>query len=274
MSTGDGSSEASAWADRVPVLAAGAVLWRRNGRETEVALVHRPRYDDWSFPKGKSKPGEPAVVAAVREVAEETGHRAVLGRELGVRSYPLRSGDRLKINRYWVAEAVSGSFVPNDEVDRIWWGPAEEAAARTSDPEYTESLITALRSGPPAATVPVLVVRPGPAFARELAPMLTAFGPTDVHGCAEASAVATLEPFVAASGARVSRSPRTVADAVRSGRPTVLCAQGSHPFSSADAPAGARLPAEPLLPAEFAVLHVHAGRVVSTARYAPYPTGS
>jgi 8-oxo-dGTP diphosphatase len=274
MTTGDDAAGARDWAKRVPVLAAGAVLWRRIDGRTQVALVHRPRYDDWSLPKGKLEPGEPALVAAVREVAEETGHRAVLGRELGVRSYPLRSRDRLKINRYWLAEAVAGSFTAGHEVDRIWWGPPEEAAARTDDPEYTASLTAALRTGPPAATVPVLVLRPGPEFARELVPMLTAFGPTRVYGCADASAVATLAPFLAASRTPVSAGPLTVADAVRSGRPSLLCAPAAEPFFFADAPAGARLPAEPLLPAEFAVLHTFAGRVVSTARYAPYPTGS
>jgi len=62
--------------------AAGMVLWHSSGGGREVALVHRPRYDDWSFPKGKLQPGEDRLLAAVREVAEETGHRAVLGRPL------------------------------------------------------------------------------------------------------------------------------------------------------------------------------------------------
>lgn len=168
-----------------PVLAAGGVLWRRTANGPEVGLVHRPRYDDWSFPKGKLEPGEPAVVAAVREIGEETGFRAILGRELGVRSYPTHSHDRLKINRYWVAEAVAGTFTPNHEVDRMWWGLPEEAAARTTDPAYTASLIDAFRGGPPPATVPVLVLRAGPAFAEDLVPMLAAFGPVEVHGCTE-----------------------------------------------------------------------------------------
>ncbi|MET7299741.1 NUDIX hydrolase [Embleya sp. NPDC005575] len=261
-------------ADHHPVLAAGGVLWRRAGDAVQVGLVHRPRYDDWSFPKGKLEPGEPAVVAAVREIAEETGYRAILGRELGVRSYPMRSRDRIKINRYWVAEAVAGEFVANHEVDRMWWGPPEQAATLTGTPEYTASLTDAFRTGPPPATVPVLVLRAGPAFARDLVPMLAAFGPVEVYGCAESAAAATVAPYVAAVGARVRATSCSVAQALRGGRPTLLCAPvpdlpGAGPGMSAT-----RLAVEPLLPGEFAVLHAWAGRVVAMGRYAPYPTGS
>ena len=77
------------------VLAAGAVLWRPNGEpslEPEVAVVHRPRYDDWSLPKGKVDPGETEPVTAVREVFEETGYASELGRRLAAVSYPDRAG--------------------------------------------------------------------------------------------------------------------------------------------------------------------------------------
>ena len=69
------------------ILAAGAVLWRARTDGIETALVHRPRYDDWSFPKGKSLPGEHVLLTAVREVEEETGVRVALGRRLGSQSY-------------------------------------------------------------------------------------------------------------------------------------------------------------------------------------------
>ncbi|MGC0418480.1 NUDIX hydrolase [Embleya sp. AB8] len=257
-----------------PVLAAGGVLWRRSPEGVRVALVHRPRYDDWSFPKGKLAPGEPAVVAAVREIAEETGYRAVLGRELGVRSYPIHSGERLKINRYWTAEAVAGAFVANHEVDRMWWGAPEEAAARSGTPDYTASLIEAFTAGPSPATVPVLVLRASPAFAADLVPMLAAFGPVEVHGCADPAAAATVAPYVAAAGARVYPDARSVAEAVRGGRPTLLCTPVPDLTTAAPEVFTARLAAEPLLPGEFAVLHAWAGRVVAVGRYAPYPTGS
>jgi 8-oxo-dGTP diphosphatase len=112
------------------VRAAGAVLWRRAGRAAEVAVVHRPRYDDWSLAKGKLDPGETAAAAAVRELREETGYDAVLGRYLTRTEYrvPARhgSGTVPKIVDYFSAEAVSGSFSPNDEVDELrWLAPAD-----------------------------------------------------------------------------------------------------------------------------------------------------
>jgi 8-oxo-dGTP pyrophosphatase MutT (NUDIX family) len=102
--------------------AAGGVLVR-DGR---VALVHRPRYDDWTLPKGKLDPGESFEQAAVREVEEETGIRAQLVRELPPTTYRVR--DRPKIVRYWLmAVEDAGPFVPNDETDELRWVPLDEA---------------------------------------------------------------------------------------------------------------------------------------------------
>jgi 8-oxo-dGTP diphosphatase len=107
------------------VRAAGAALWRRAGKAVEVALVHRPRYDDWSLPKGKLDPDETLAAAAVREVREETGYDAVLGRYLAKTAYPVasrnRSGTVPKTVDYFGAEAVSGEFEVNDEVDDLRW---------------------------------------------------------------------------------------------------------------------------------------------------------
>ncbi|MEA5364095.1 NUDIX hydrolase [Amycolatopsis sp., V23-08] len=107
------------------VRAAGAVLWRHAGRAVEVALVHRPRYDDWSLPKGKLDPGETTAEAAVREIREETGFRAVLGRYVARSSYDVPakhgSGTVPKTVDYFSAEAVSGGFEENDEVDELRW---------------------------------------------------------------------------------------------------------------------------------------------------------
>ena len=87
------------------VLAAGAVLWRPSDDASapEVAVIHRPRYDDWSLPKGKVDPGETEPVTAVREVHEETGYSAHLGRRLAAVSYPVEQG--IKKVRYWAARS-------------------------------------------------------------------------------------------------------------------------------------------------------------------------
>lgn len=111
------------------VLAAGGVVWRRHGEVLEVLLVHRPRYDDWSFPKGKCDPGETFEATAAREVGEETGLEVAFGPELPETRYRDQR-DRPKRVRYWAMEAVGGSFTPNDEVDEITWLPLLAAGER------------------------------------------------------------------------------------------------------------------------------------------------
>ena len=111
------------------VRAAGGVVWRRSGEgAVEVLVVHRPRYDDWSLPKGKADPGESDADCALREVEEETGFTCRLGAELLPTSYRDNKG-RPKTVRYWAMEPVSGDggFTPNAEIDEIRWLPAPEA---------------------------------------------------------------------------------------------------------------------------------------------------
>ena len=103
------------------VQAAGGVAWRRSPTgEVEVLLVHRPRYDDWTVPKGKLERGEDHARAALREVAEETGLRCALGPELASTSYRDRR-DRPKHVRYWAMTPVDGTFTPTEEVDEVRW---------------------------------------------------------------------------------------------------------------------------------------------------------
>ncbi len=106
------------------VQAAGGVVVADDG---QVLLVHRPRYDDWTLPKGKLDPGETFEAAALREVLEETGLHCRLGRELAASEY--RDGkNRPKVVRYWLMAVESGEFEPNDEVDEVRWLAPDEAA--------------------------------------------------------------------------------------------------------------------------------------------------
>jgi 8-oxo-dGTP pyrophosphatase MutT (NUDIX family) len=116
-----------------PVEAAGGVVTRRSPAGTvEVLLVHRPRYDDWSLPKGKLQPGERHVDAAIREVAEETGWEVAVGNELRAVQYRDRHG-RPKHVRYWhMTPLHSAPFAPNEEVDEVRWLSLDQAATLLS----------------------------------------------------------------------------------------------------------------------------------------------
>ncbi|MFD9225661.1 NUDIX hydrolase [Streptomyces sp. NPDC060064] len=134
--------------DVVP--AAGCVLWRRSpyGDDgIEICLVHRPKYDDWSHPKGKLKRGEDALFGALREVLEETGHQCVPGARLPTAHY-IANG-RPKQVSYWAAEATTGTFTPNEEVDRILWLSPTAARSRLTQPRdrtLLDALLAALHS--------------------------------------------------------------------------------------------------------------------------------
>ena len=114
------------------VKAAGGVVWRRAGDTIAIAVAHRPRYDDWSLPKGKLDAGETWEDAALREVEEEIGLRCRLGEELTPVSYRDRKG-REKVVRYWLMEPEREvTFTPNDEVDELrWLAPAEAIGVLT-----------------------------------------------------------------------------------------------------------------------------------------------
>ncbi|MFG3254377.1 NUDIX hydrolase [Streptomyces sp. NPDC048172] len=137
------------------VRAAGCVVWRRaeTGEGIELVLVRRPKYADWSFPKGKltrSEAADPLTGerrAALREVREETGLECELGAPLSTMRYV--ANGRPKKVRYWAAEARGGAFVPNREVDRVLW-LSPEAARRTlsydRDRPLVDALLAALRT--------------------------------------------------------------------------------------------------------------------------------
>ena len=116
------------------VLAAGGVVWRsapggEEGRDLEVLVIHRPRYDDWTLPKGKAEPDDADLMAtARREVWEETGLRCRLGADLGQVDYIAKG--RPKVVHYWSMQAEEGSFVANDEVDEAEWMTPDAARER------------------------------------------------------------------------------------------------------------------------------------------------
>ncbi len=126
--------------------AGGAVCRRREDGALEVLVVHRPRYDDWSLPKGKLDPGESAEDAARREVEEETGFRCELGAPLPSVRYLDHRG-RPKRVRYWTMRPVDGRFTPNAEVDDLRWVTEEEALALLSY-EHDRVVVEALRDPP------------------------------------------------------------------------------------------------------------------------------
>ena len=154
------------------VYAAGAVLWRVEENELKVALVHRGRYDDWSWAKGKVDPGETLPQTAVREIREETGLAIKLGVPLGIQRYRLPNKN-LKEVHYWAAKVsdkalANSNFKPNEEVSEVLWFTPEEAKAKLSyshDHEQLDLLVSYFERGI-LETQPLLILRHGKARSR------------------------------------------------------------------------------------------------------------
>jgi 8-oxo-dGTP diphosphatase len=214
------------------VLAAGGVLWRNAAESAalEVALIHRNRYDDWSLPKGKIEPGETAPVAAVREIEEETGYAAELGRWLTALSYPVELGTK-KVT-YWAARALGGEFAPNDEVDQLIWMPVADAIKRVGYPLDRKVLRRFIKH--PADTRTLLIVRHGTAGtksrykgddrkrpldkkgrgqAESLVGQLLAFGATELYAAPRTRCHQTLEPLAEELGVTIEDVPTLTEEA-------------------------------------------------------------
>jgi len=132
--------------DSAEVRASGGVVYRYGERGLEFLVVHRPRYDDWSLPKGKLDAGESWESAAVREVEEETGLRCALGAELTATGYR-DNKERFKVVRYWLMEATGDGpgFEPDDEVDTLKWVEAWRAPGALTYPRDADLVREAIR---------------------------------------------------------------------------------------------------------------------------------
>jgi 8-oxo-(d)GTP phosphatase len=278
------------------VLAAGAVVFRP-GRE--VLLVHRPKYDDWAFPKGKLDRGEAAPVAAVREVGEETGLRIRLGVPLASQRYPLEA--RWKTVFYWTARCVGdddvSGYQPNHEIDEVRWVPYNDALALMTYEHDRDTLRAARKVRRRTHAVVVLrhaaarsrrtwrdddglrpLVQAGRRQAESLIPLLAAYDVTWLVSSTSIRCVETLEPYAKATGLVLETTKRLseehwraksvarLVDAVVDGEQgAVLCTHG------------------PVLPAvfealgiedpdlekgEMLVLHLRNGEVRGTERHA------
>jgi 8-oxo-(d)GTP phosphatase len=188
------------------------VVWRPcTDGGLEVAVAHRPRYDDWSLPKGKLDRGEHALPAAVREVREETGLEVVVGRRSVRTSYPVAEG--VKRVDYWVMQAVGGVFEPNHEVDGLrWLEPAEAAELCTH--EHDRAVVADLMRDDVPRMPTLLLIRHGHAGSRRDWDGPDDLRPLDGRGRREAARLAEVLPAFAPTtvmSARRTRCEETVA---------------------------------------------------------------
>ncbi|MDT0277253.1 NUDIX hydrolase [Blastococcus goldschmidtiae] len=212
----------SSRADGRVIAAAGGVVWRPadggghggQGGAIEIAVVHRPRYDDWSLPKGKLDAGEHALQAAVREVCEETGLEVVAGRRAPTTGYAV--DDVPKRVDYWLMRWIGGSFVANDECDELRWLPPDDAAALVTHDHDRLVIADAARPDLPRE-VTVLLVRHGRAGSKQEFDGPDDLRPLDGKGRRQAQRLAEVLPHF---------SPDAVASA-----PPLRCRQTVQPLA-------------------------------------------
>jgi 8-oxo-dGTP pyrophosphatase MutT (NUDIX family)/phosphohistidine phosphatase SixA len=290
--------------------AAGGVLWRTatGGSGIEVALVHRPKYDDWSIPKGKVDPGEHPVVGGVREVWEETGYTGVPGRPLGEIRY-FKDGTPKRV-RYWAMRVEGGQFSASDEVDQMMWLPPREAK-RHLLPDRDQGILAGVDRAA-VTTWPCLLVRHGSAGERaawqgddrerplddlgdeqaeSLVPLLSAYGiqrvlSADVLRCMEtigpyasrAQLPVESEPLLSEAGyaEQPDRALERLLEIICSGVASVVCSQGKTLpalLIAACAALNSAPPADPTVrKGGMTVMHLREGsppQLVATERFDP-----
>jgi 8-oxo-(d)GTP phosphatase len=240
------------------VRAAGGVVWRPDKGKVEVALVHRPRYDDWSLPKGKLLENEAVLSGAVREVGEELGSRVAVSRRVGDVSYDVPDG--LKNVTYWVMRHLDGTFTPNSEVDAVQW--VRPKAAREQLSYDVDRRVMADFASVPIPDSMILLVRhakagkrsewrgndkdrplepAGAAQTARLTNLLELFAPDRIVSAEPTRCVETVRPLAERLGTTVridpvfgdeafAASPAASEDAVlalaKPGNVTVICSQG------------------------------------------------
>jgi 8-oxo-(d)GTP phosphatase len=284
------------------VVSAGAVVLGPGGN---VLLVHRPKYDDWSFPKGKLDRGEHATAAAVREVEEETGVRIRLGVPLANQHYPVRAGTKLV--HYWVGRAVGSGDVsgyqPNAEIDEVAWFPVDKARRRLTYQFDIDTLDEALQRARKTRTLVVLrhtqarsrkawraddrdrpLLATGKVQAKRLVPILAAYDLRRLVSSSSTRCVQTLEPYAAACGRKL-RTDHVLSeeDATRKSVRRLMTdlVDGLHerPASAGGLVVCSHRPVLPwvfdsagiedpgLAPGELIVLHLRKHRLVATERH-------
>jgi 8-oxo-(d)GTP phosphatase len=284
------------------IRAAGAVLWRPG---PEVLLVHRPRYDDWSLPKGKQEHGEHILTTAVREVQEEASVRPVLGPQLRTVSYQV--GGEPKQVDYWQAQA--GEAAADNEIDAVEWLPVDKALDRLSY-EHDRGVVSDLV---PVETVPVILLRhakaapkggddlrrpldaAGKRDAATLAGLLACFAPrARVLSSPADRCTQTVRPYTKLAGVPLetddslrnhtirttggSRPAPLLRSLVSSRQPAIVCLHRENlteAMTAACAELGAEPPQTSALPkGSFWVLHTSAGKLIAMERYDSSRAGS
>jgi 8-oxo-dGTP diphosphatase len=291
--------------------AAGGVVWRRLPQKTvgptgstkdrvEVLIVHRPGYDDWTFPKGKPDRGEALPVTAVREIAEETGYTVRLGHPLPETFYRVRGG--MKRVSYWVARPVGkpAKFKPNSEIDEVRWVRVGEArklltydhdrillkafsALRDAKAHRTRTLIVLrhaqarTRTGWKGNDLERPLIKPGELQAHKLEPLLAAYGVRGILTSPALRCAQTVDSYARsikaimemddrlAEDTSPKRVDRSVATAVERKGPLVVC---THRPTIPWVFDSLRLEPRELAPGEGVVVHHRKGRVVAVEQFA------